>query len=108
MVSTITLEEIFLTFPHIEGVKVDIEGAEVPVLQEITWVPVGLIWIVLEFSFDYFREMRRFHALMHRLGLWFDVETDVRSEISETCKAYPKRPWNGFIYCKRKRGCMVE
>ena len=102
MVETITLEEIFETYPHVEGLKIDIEGAEVPVLQEITWVPHRLRWIVLEYSFDYFRGMTRFSALMHRLRTWFAVDTNVCSQIVESYELYPRYPWSGYIFAKRR------
>ena len=65
----VTLEQIFLMYPQTEGLKLDIEGAEVPILEEMIWMPPRLKWIVLEYSFEFYIELSRFRALISHLEL---------------------------------------
>ena len=91
-VRTVTLEEIFARYPFVEGVKMDIEGAEVLILEEQTYMPSRLRWLVLEYSFDFFMELSRFKALVKHLELWFIVETSVDDGVLCNFATYPTRP----------------
>ena len=99
----ITLEEIFVRYAHVEGIKIDIEAAEIPILEELTWIPSKLKWIVLEYSFDFAMSIERFRSLLSHLGTWFQVETSVPKTILEECTVFPKRPYQGYIYGRRKK-----
>ena len=102
-VQTVRFVEILQEYPHVDGVKMDIEGAEVVILEELTMIPSRLKWLVLEYSFDFFMDLSRFRSLVKHLELWFYVETTVEEALLSNHTTYQKRPYNGFIYCPRKK-----
>jgi len=51
----------------ITGIKMDIEGSEIGLLENLRDIPSSLKFLVFEYSFDFSRSVGRFHAIINRL-----------------------------------------
>jgi len=95
-----SLEDVFRYFPEATGMKMDIEGAEIGMLENLHGIPKSLKYFVFEYSFDFCRSVGRFQAIVRRLSTWFYVEHR-RVEGDETGN-YNYYPPACIVYCVRR------
>lgn len=90
-VTCTTLKQLFLEYPEINAVKVDIEGSEYDVVLSIDWKDTGVRKLVFEYSFDHHPDMNNFYDMIDLLRKQFDVVYHIAS--------LPKRDtfWNTKI-----------
>lgn len=84
----------------ITGVKMDIEGSEVPILESMTnWKNVQKL--VFEYTFDVFPSMTQYKAIIKKLKKHFHVyeEKKVTSFKGKEYKFYPPQT---IVFCIRK------
>ena len=93
-------KDIFVYTPHdIYGIKIDIEGSEIGLLENITQIPTTLQCLVIEWSFDFCPDLYRFRKVVERLKTWFTVE---HRNINTMEKKYEFYPPCILIFCARK------
>lgn len=72
-VNTTTLEDILETFPQIDGIKMDIEGSEIEILEQIDLnLLKNVKALVFEYTFDADPSIPRFLKIVEKLSNSFD------------------------------------
>jgi len=95
------LVDVFSKIPeHINGIKMDIEGSEIGILENLRVIPNSLKYLVFEYSFDFARSVGRFHAVISRLRAWFHVEH--KKIVGDEKGNYIFFPPACTVYCVRK------
>ena len=96
-----TLDKVFKMYPQIDAIKMDIEGMEVALLEEIDYIPERVRILVFEYTFDYVPGHLRFMSIIEKLSKWFNVETSITENII-TFANTKQYPHHAFVYCTRK------
>ena len=81
------LTDLLRRYPTINAIKMDIEGAEIPLLESLDAATcTSLRKLVFEYTFDVDPSIPRFMAIVRRLKQWFPTVhyTNVNSEDKET------------------------
>lgn len=96
-----TLRDVFRYFPEATGMKMDIEGAEIGILENLHSIPRSLKYLVFEYSFDFCRSVGRFHAIVRRLSTWFYIEHKrIEGDDKGNYNYYPPAC---IVYCVRRK-----
>lgn len=82
------------------GVKIDIEGAEIELLESITVWPDYVTHLVFEYSFDIDPSISRFKAIIDSLSSQFDVH---HRKVDWTLDKWLWFPQAILVYCKRRK-----
>jgi len=94
------LEDIISTIPQpIHGIKMDIEGSEIGILENLRAIPSTLKYLVFEYSFDFSRSVGRFNTIISRLRSWFHVEH--AKVVGDGQGNYSFYPPSCLVYCVR-------
>lgn len=80
------------------GVKIDIEGAEIEILESMKEWPDFVTHIVFEYSFDVDKSIPRFKAIIDSLSKQYKV---FHSKFDETKEKWEFYPFAIIVYCKR-------
>jgi len=80
------------------GIKIDIEGAEIELLESVKEWPSYVTHIVFEYSFDFDKSIKRFKDIIDSLSKQFEVFHNKFDETKETWDFYPAAI---IVYCKR-------
>ena len=80
------------------GVKIDIEGAEIEILESMKEWPNHVSHIVFEYSFDVDKSIPRFKKIIDSLSQQFEVFYNKFDETKEKWEFYP---FAIIVYCKR-------
>ena len=89
------IDEILATHPDVDCIKMDIEGAEIEILQEKREWP-GVRKLVFEYSFTQEREMNKFFAIADNLKNAFDMVSYPKSYHNQKHLGAPGY-WGGFV-----------
>ena len=100
-VKATTLNKVFQLYPKIDAIKMDIEGMEVALLEEIDYIPERVRVLVFEYTFDFVPGHVRFQGIIQKLSTWFNVETSITKDII-TFANTKQYPHHGYVYCIRK------
>ena len=78
------MEDIFLHTPHdIYVIQMDIEGAEINILENLVSIPDSVQCLVVEWSFDFATLKVRLQKVIDRLETWFQTEfVDIQTKKS--------------------------
>ena len=84
--------------PDINAIKIDIEGAEMEILENGNFDNIDVL--VFEWSFGYDNKTKRLIDVIKRLEKWFDVKGNLKC-------VYQKEEWNSYprsrmVYCFKK------
>ena len=80
------------------GVKIDIEGAEIELLESVTTWPTHVTHIVFEYSFDIDPSIARFKSIVDSLSTQFEVH---HRKVDWTLDKWLWFPQAILVYCKR-------
>jgi FkbM family methyltransferase len=83
---------------HPNGIKIDIEGAEIELLESIQVWPNFVTHIVFEYSFDIDPSIKRFKSIIDNLRTQFDV---FHRNVDFTAEKWNFYPQAILVYCKR-------
>jgi len=102
-----SLSEIISSVPgDITGIKMDIEGSEISILENLRDIPKSLKYLVFEYSFDFSLSVGRFKTIIRRLQSWFHVEHgNVVGDEEGNYKFYPP---SCLVYCVRRENPVNE
>lgn len=102
-----SLSEIISSVPGaITGIKMDIEGSEIGILENLRDIPTSLKYLVFEYSFDFSHSVGRFKTIIKRLESWFHVEhQNVVGDEQGNYKFYPP---SCLVYCVRRENPINE
>ncbi len=72
-VDAVALAELLDSYPHVNAIKIDIEGEEIPLLESLTEKHVQNVnKLVFEYSFDVDTSIKRFKNIIAHLETLFD------------------------------------
>lgn len=73
-IKVVTLDKMLQQHPQVNAIKMDIEGIEIPILEQFTnWKKYNIKKLVFEYSFDFDRSIPRFLNVISQLKKYFDV-----------------------------------
>lgn len=95
-----TLEDFLLEYPNINAIKMDIEGTEIDILENIDWNHFSQIQkLVFEYSFDIDSSIPRFLKIISRLQSAFKTVHYTKVKSNELYYTYYPPCTN--VYCIR-------
>ena len=98
-VEVITLSQVRAIHPEINAIKIDIEGAEIAILEAYDdWT--GIDQLVFEYSFDVDSSIPRFMAIIHKLEKAFPIVHYLKVNPDEL--HYKHFPAATMVYCLKK------
>lgn len=81
--------------------KINIEGSEIPILNDLTPQQVGKIKkMVFEYSFDMDKRIATFRKLLDKMEKLFDTVQLSKSNIPWDAETYDYFPPNCYVFCK--------
>lgn len=80
------------------GIKIDIEGAEIEILESMKEFPDFVTHIVFEYSFDFDKSIKRFKNIIESLSKQFEIFHRAFDDTKETWDFYPPAI---IVYCNR-------
>ena len=99
-VPIVALTDLLRRYPTINAIKMDIEGAEIPLLESLDAATCKrLRKLVFEYTFDVDPSIPRFLAIVRRLKQWFP--TVHYTKVNPKDKEYRHYPPCTMVYCVR-------
>jgi hypothetical protein len=86
-------------FPQVTAVKIDIEGAEIEILEQMDWKGTKVNKMVFEYSFDIDSYIPRFLKIIEKLRTYFDMVH--YTKVKETELHYKYFPAATLVFCMK-------
>lgn len=94
-----TMDDILSKHKNINAVKMDIEGIEIPILEQFTdWKKWGINKLVLEYSFDFDPSIPRFAKIIRSLKRSYKIVHFTKVDLTQ--KEYKYFPLQTIVFCK--------
>ena len=94
------IKDVLSEFPEIECIKIDIEGAEIDILENFNFKGSNIKKLVFEYSFDIDPYIPRFLKIIDKLDKYFD--TVYYTKVKKNEKYYKYFPAATIVYCIKK------
>jgi len=100
-IKTTTLDKILKQYPTVTCIKMDIEGAEIQLLeQDHEWK--GITQLAVEYSFDKDPSLKRFYDIIKKLTKTFHVQYSTKVDSNKDRVNYTHFPKQAMIWCLAK------